>query len=114
MYDQLCPYFNKIFSKLLFFHKVYNVAQVLNNQRLKNERVIDNFYHLYFLRISKVWSMLPTTVCFYHFHFFFGWSIKFWQQYINHSETKIGDTKFSVELYELGKALDDSIGNIKE
>ena len=112
MYDQLCPYFNKIFSKLLFFHKVYNVAQVLNNQRLKNERVIDNFYHLYFLRISKVWSMLPITVCFCHIHFFFGRSMKLWRQNINHSETRIGDTKLSVKLHELGKALYDCIGNI--
>ena len=32
--------------------------------------------------------------CFYHFNFFFWWSIK-----INHSETGIGSKKLSVELY---------------
>ena len=39
-------------------------------------------------------------------------SIKFWEQNINQSETRICDTKLSLEMYELGKALDDSIGNI--
>ena len=43
---------------------------------------------------------------------FFWCSIKFLQQNINQSETRIGDRKLSVELYEWGKALDGSIGNI--
>ena len=30
------------------------------------------------------------NLCFYHFHFFFGWSIKFPQQNINHSEIGVG------------------------
>ena len=34
------------------------------------------------------------NLCFYHFHFFFWWSIKFPQQNINQSETGTGD-----ELY---------------
>ena len=84
-------------------------------------------YHLYFLRICKVWSMLHQgqwnefrikkailclyilfslffsffikKLCFYYFHFFSWWSIKFPQQNINQSETRIGDEKLSVELY---------------
>ena len=38
-------------------------------------------------------------MCFYHFHFFFWWSIKFPQQHINQSETWIGGVQMSVELY---------------
>ena len=39
------------------------------------------------------------NLCFYHFHFFFWWSIKFPQQNINQSETGTDDKKLSVELY---------------
>ena len=38
-------------------------------------------------------------MCFYHFHFFFWWSIKFPQQHINQSETWTGGVQMSVELY---------------
>ena len=38
-------------------------------------------------------------LCFYHFHFFFWWSIKFMQQNTNQLETEICDKKLSVELY---------------
>ena len=37
--------------------------------------------------------------CFYHFHFSFWWSIKFPQQNIHQSETRIGDRKLWLELY---------------
>ena len=85
-------------------------------------------YYLYFLRISKVWSMLyhgsvgpvqsknsyfmftytlfgifccfsSKKMCFYNFHDFFRWNIKFPQQNINQSETGIGHKKLSMELY---------------
>ena len=83
-------------------------------------------YHLCFLCISKVWSMLhqgsvgassvqrmllyvyiyfccccfpSKKLCFYHFHFSFWWSIKFPQQNIHQSETRIGDRKLWLELY---------------
>ena len=36
---------------------------------------------------------------FFHFHFFFWWTIKFIQQNINQSEPRIGNKKFPVELY---------------
>ena len=39
------------------------------------------------------------NLCFYHFHFFFWWAIKFPQQSINQLETGIGDKKLSVKLY---------------
>ena len=34
---------------------------------------------------------IQKSFCFYHFHFFFWWSIEFLQQIINQSETGIGD-----------------------
>ena len=37
--------------------------------------------------------------CFYHFHFFFWWTLEFLQQNINQSKARIGDTKLSVKLY---------------
>ena len=81
-------------------------------------------YHLYFLRISKVSSMLhhgsvwqahskecyfnfaynflalfcyflSKNFCFYPFHFLFWWSIKFPQQNINQSVIETGDDKLS-------------------
>ena len=71
-------------------------------------------YHLYFLRISKVSSMLhhgsmgqahskecyfcyflSKNFCFYPFHFLFWWSIKFPQQNINQSVIETGDNKLS-------------------
>ena len=84
--------------------------------------------HLYFLRISKISSMLhhgsvgqahskecyfnftcnfltlfcyfsSKNLCFYRFHFLFWWSIKFPQQNINQSVTETGDKKLSLELY---------------
>ena len=39
------------------------------------------------------------NLCFYHFHFFFRWNIKFRKQKINQSETEIGNEKLSMELY---------------
>ena len=39
-------------------------------------------------------------LCFYHSHFSFLWSIRFPQQNINQTETRIGDKKLSVELYD--------------
>ena len=72
MYNQLYPYFNEIFPKILFFRNDYNVAQSLISYDRKMSVLLTIPYHLYFLRISKVWSMLPTTVCFYHFRFFSG------------------------------------------
>ena len=85
-------------------------------------------YHLYFLRVSKVWSILHNRsverfeskefyytfaytlveffccfsanhMCFYYFNFFFWWSIKSPQQNINQLETGTCDKKLSVELY---------------
>ena len=85
-------------------------------------------HHLYFLRISKVSSMLlhgsvgrvhskeyhfifkytfftfffvfhQKKLCFYRFHFFFWWNTKFLQQNINQPETGIGDKKLPAELY---------------
>ena len=38
-------------------------------------------------------------MCFYHFDFFFWWSIKFPQRNINQSETGTGGPKLLVELY---------------
>ena len=38
-------------------------------------------------------------MCFYHFHFFFWWSIKFPEQHTNQSETWIGGFQLSVALY---------------
>ena len=89
--------------------------------------------HLYFLRISNVWSMLHhglvlrdqckefyfmftytflaffccfllKKLCLYHFHLLFWWSIQFLQQSINQSETKIGGKKWTVELYDTDKS----------
>ena len=115
MYDQLYSYFNENFSKLVFFRNGYNVAQCLIIYDCKMSVLLTIPSHIYFFRISKVWSTLPSTKCFYHFHFLFWWSIKFSQHNINQSETRIGYTKLSAELlYEWGKALHDSIGNISE
>ena len=82
-----------------------------------------------FLCISKVWRMLhqgsvransvqrmllyvyiyfcccccccfpSKKLCFYHFHFSFWWSIKFPQQNIHLSETRIGVKELWLELY---------------
>ena len=89
----------------------------------------DKMTPIYFVRLSKVWSMLhhgsvwlvhkkiylkllcaflayfycfsSQNLCFYHFHFFFWWSIKFPQQNINQSETWISGFQLSVELYAM-------------
>ena len=94
MYDQM------YLTKLVFFCYGYNVVQCLIIYYWKISVILTVPYHLYFLCVSKVWSMLPTAMYFYHFHFFFWWSIKFLQQNINQSEAKTDDTKLSVELYE--------------
>ena len=44
-------------------------------------------------------------MCFYHFHFFFWWSIKFRQQSINESKTWIGFIQIPAELYIIRKSL---------
>ena len=84
-------------------------------------------YHLYFLWISKVlsmlhhgsveyyfifkecyfiltyaflalfWSFWSKKFCFYNFHFIFWWSIEFLQKNINQSETRIGDKKLNCQ-----------------
>ena len=57
--------------------------------------------------IMFTYTFLAFFICFsskqlrfYHFHFFFWYSIKFPQQNINQSETGIGDKKLSLELHE--------------
>ena len=52
---------------------------------------------IYYFRFF--FSFFIKKLCFYYFHFFSWWSIKFPQQNINQSETRIGDEKLSVELY---------------
>ena len=49
---------------------------------------------------------LPSwNLCFYHFHFFFWWSIKFLQQNINQSKMWIGFIQIPAELYIIRKSL---------
>ena len=60
------------------------------------ERILPYVY-MYFLCIFLYFSL--KNLCFYHFHFFCWWSIKFLEQDINQTETGIGDKKFSVEMY---------------
>ena len=129
--------FISLFSKILSLKFVRQlVSQLLYKVYYARYQVSFNFwvcstyisYHLYFLGIPKVWSILQQgsvgrvhskecyfiftytflafcccfslkNVCFFHFHFLFWWSIEFLQQNINQSETWIGDKKLSVELY---------------
>ena len=71
MYDQLYPYFNEIFSKLVFFRNGYDAVHCLIIYDWKMRVLLTIPYQLHFSRISKVPSMLPTSVCFYNFHCFF-------------------------------------------
>ena len=57
------------------------------------------FFYLFFIKkIFIIFHVFIIFVLFYLFLFFW-WSIEFPQQNINQSETRIGDMKFSVELY---------------
>ena len=56
----------------------------------------------YFMFTFIFWAFVVVfhqKVCFYHFHSFFWWSIKFLN--IDQSKTRIGEKKLSVELYFL-------------
>ena len=55
------------------------------------------FIYMYFPGIFL--SFFIKNFVFYHFHFFFWWSIEFPLQNMNQSETGIGDKKLSVKPY---------------
>ena len=81
-----------IFSVSLKFQACYITGQwgefTVKNATL---HVLILFWHFFLFLIKKL--------CFFRFHFFFLWSIKFPPQNINQSETETGDKKLSVQLY---------------
>ena len=58
-----------------------------------------NYVYTYFLTFFFLICFSSKHLYWYHFRFFFWSSIKFPQQNINQSESGIGDTKLSVELF---------------
>ena len=102
----------------LWFLEISNTTRVCSS---------DKMTPIYFLRLSKVWSMLhhgsvwlihkkmllntfmyfsgifrcfsSQNLSFCHFHFFSWWSIRFPQQNFNQSVTWIGGFQLSAELY---------------
>ena len=54
-----------------------------------------------YVYILGIFFLIFRKNCFYHFHFFFWWSIKFPQENINQSEIEIGDKYLSVELLSI-------------
>ena len=81
-----------IFSVSLKFGACY-ISQ-WGELRVKNATLC---LHLFFGIVSCCFS--SRNWCFYHFHVFFWWTIKFSQQNINQSELGISNKKLSVELY---------------
>ena len=108
---------NILFEKKKIYFKRCILSIVASNTHIPEKVPLTISYHLYFLRISKVWGMLHhgsmrrvqskksyfmftynflvVFCCFssksFYFCFFFWWNIKFPQQNINQSETGIGD-----------------------
>ena len=82
-----------IFSVSLKFRVCYTTGQW-------GEFIVKNANSYLHILSWYFFAVFHKKMCFYHFHFFFWWSIKFPQEYINQSEIEIGDTKLSEELYE--------------
>ena len=78
------------FSVSLKFRVCYIIGQL-------GKFTVKNAIYIYFLCIFC--CFLSKNMCFYHFHFFFCWSIELPQKNSHRSETGIGDKKLSVELY---------------
>ena len=86
-------------SYQLYFFRITNAWSMLHHRSVK--RFQSNEW--YFMLHTPFWNLLlffHQKMWFYHSHFSFSWSVKFLQQNINQSETKIGGSKLSVELYE--------------
>ena len=106
-----CSTGNSLSSVFLCIFKVWSMLSITIQWGLVQKKEC-YFMLKYTFSTFFCYCFSSKNSCFNHFHFLFWWSIKFLQQNINQSETRIGDTKLSLELWKWWKALDGSIGNI--